>query len=150
MLSFSPISTMEFQSGDRLRTSIKILILDCAARIICGNHDFINVRGGDLVKEPRLQSIETRRNYFTAMLMFKIRNEIAPQRLLDILFTPKILMRLQPGHPGIVLFKFQTLIMNSIETYLSIKAQSYGLLYTPSSNEPKISRSLKDYVRKLF
>ena len=89
MLSFSPISTVEFQSGDRLRTSIKILILDCAARIICGNHDFINVRGGDLVKEPRLQSIETRRNYFTAMLMFKIRNEIVPQRLLDIFVYTK-------------------------------------------------------------
>ena len=54
-----------------------------AARIICGNMDFINVRGEDLVKQLGLQSIEKRRNYFTATLMYKIANEIAPKRLID-------------------------------------------------------------------
>ena len=54
-----------------------------AARIICGNMDFINVRGADLVKQLRLQSIENRRNYFTAMLMYKVSYEIAPKRLID-------------------------------------------------------------------
>ena len=54
-----------------------------AARIICGNHDFINIRGSDLVNQLGMQSIEIRRNYFTAMLMYKVRNEIAPKRLID-------------------------------------------------------------------
>ena len=54
-----------------------------AARIICGNMDFINVRGEDLVKQLGLQSIEIRRNYFTATLMYKIAHEIAPKRLVD-------------------------------------------------------------------
>ena len=60
-----------------------------AARIICGNHDYINVRGADLVEQLGLQSIETRRNYFTATLMFKIKNEIAPKRLLDLFVYSK-------------------------------------------------------------
>ena len=45
--------------------------------------DFINVRGEDLVKQLGLQSIEIRRNYFTATLMYKIAHEIAPKRLVD-------------------------------------------------------------------
>ena len=60
-----------------------------AARIICGNHDYINVRGADLANQLGLQSVETRRNYFTATLMFKIKNEIAPKRLIDLFVCSK-------------------------------------------------------------
>ena len=55
-----------------------------AARIISGNHDYINVRGADLANQLGMQSVEIRRNYFTATLMFKIKNEIAPKRLIDL------------------------------------------------------------------
>ena len=54
-----------------------------AARIVCGNMDYINVRGADLMNELGWQTIDTRRDYFTAMLMYKIVNEIAPKRLID-------------------------------------------------------------------
>ena len=54
-----------------------------AARIICGNHDFINERGNDLARQLGIQDIETRRNYFIASLMFKIKDETAPRRLID-------------------------------------------------------------------
>ena len=57
-----------------------------AARIISGNHDYINVRGVDLMNQMGLQSVEVRRNYYTAILMFKITNELAPSRL-NNLFT---------------------------------------------------------------
>ena len=60
-----------------------------AARIICGNHDYINVRGADLANQLGMQSVETRRNYFTATLMFKIKNEIAPKRLIDLFVYSK-------------------------------------------------------------
>ena len=56
-----------------------------AARIVCGNMDYINVRGVDLVKQLGWQTIETRRDYFTATLMFKIVNGFAPKRLIDSL-----------------------------------------------------------------
>ena len=59
-----------------------------AARYICGNMDFINVRGSNLVIQLGLQSIDNHRHYFTAMLMYKIANEIAPTRLTDsFIFT---------------------------------------------------------------
>ena len=60
-----------------------------AARIICGNHDYMNVRGADLASQLGMQSIESRRNYFTAMLMFKINNETAPKRLIDLFVYAK-------------------------------------------------------------
>ena len=60
-----------------------------AARIICGNHDYINVRGADLATQLGMQDIEKRRNYFTATLMFKIKNEIAPKRLIDFFVFSK-------------------------------------------------------------
>ena len=60
-----------------------------AARIICGNHDYINVRGADLASQLGMQSIESRRNYFTAMLMYKINNETAPKRLIDLFVYAK-------------------------------------------------------------
>ena len=54
-----------------------------AARIITNNMDYINIRGNDLVKELGWQTIEQRRNYFTAMLMYKCMNGAAPHRLID-------------------------------------------------------------------
>ena len=59
-----------------------------AARIVCNNMDYINVRGGDLMNELGWQTIDKRRDYFTAMLMYKIVNSAAPKRLTDsIVFT---------------------------------------------------------------
>ena len=60
-----------------------------AARIICGNHDYINVRGVDLVDQLGIQDINVRRKYFTATLMFKIKNEIAPKRLSEFFVFSK-------------------------------------------------------------
>ena len=60
-----------------------------AARIICGNMDYINVTGGDLVKQLGLQSIDNHRNYFTAILMYKVANEVAPHRLNDSFVNTK-------------------------------------------------------------
>ena len=54
-----------------------------AARIITGNMDYVNTRGENLVKELGWQSIENRRDYFTAVLMYRCINEIAPRRLID-------------------------------------------------------------------
>ena len=45
--------------------------------------DFINVRGSDLVNELGWQTFDQRRDYFTAMLVYKIIHEIAPKRLID-------------------------------------------------------------------
>ena len=53
-----------------------------AARIVTGNFDFINVRGADLLKEL-WQSLNTRRDYYTATLMYKCINEVAPIRLIN-------------------------------------------------------------------
>ena len=55
-----------------------------AARIITGNFDFINVRGDELSKRLGIQEIDTRRDYFTAMLMYKIKHGLDPNRLIDI------------------------------------------------------------------
>ena len=54
-----------------------------AARIITGNMDYVNTRGENLVKELGWQSIENRRDCFTAVLMYRCINEIAPRRLID-------------------------------------------------------------------
>ena len=49
-----------------------------AARLILGNFDYINFRGIELVKSLGLNTIEERREYFLAMLMFKSIHGIAP------------------------------------------------------------------------
>ena len=54
-----------------------------AARIITGQFDYVTVRGHDLVTHLRLQSIEMRRDYFTACLMYKCLNSIAPLHLIN-------------------------------------------------------------------
>ena len=54
-----------------------------AARIVTGNRDYINVRGVDLVRELGWQTVDQRRNYFTATLMYRCISETAPQRLIN-------------------------------------------------------------------
>ena len=52
-----------------------------AARIVCNNFDYVNVRGHDLMSQLRWQTIEQRRDYFTATLMHRCINGEAPVRL---------------------------------------------------------------------
>ena len=52
-----------------------------AARLILGNLDYINFRGIEWVKSLGLYTIEERRDYFLAMLMFKSIHGIAPAYL---------------------------------------------------------------------
>ena len=60
-----------------------------AARTVTGNRDYINVRGADLVSELGWQTIDQRRNYFTATLMHRCINETAPRRLINELVMTK-------------------------------------------------------------
>ena len=52
-----------------------------AARLILGNFDYINFRGIELVESLGLYTIEEKRDYFLAMLMFKSIHGIAPAYL---------------------------------------------------------------------
>ena len=52
-----------------------------AARLILGNFDYINFRGIELVKSLGLYTIEERRGYFLATLMFKSIHGLAPAYL---------------------------------------------------------------------
>ena len=52
-----------------------------AARLILGNFDYINFRGIELVKSLGLYTIEERRDYFLATLMFKSVHGLAPAYL---------------------------------------------------------------------
>ena len=52
-----------------------------AARLILSNFDYINFRGTDLVKSVGLYTIEERRDYFLATLMFKSIHGLAPAYL---------------------------------------------------------------------
>ena len=54
-----------------------------AARIVTGNFDFINIRGADLLRELRWQSLDVRRDYYTSTLMYKCIYEAAPIRLIN-------------------------------------------------------------------
>ena len=54
-----------------------------AARIVTGNFDYFIVRGDTLVTQLRWQSIEKRRDYFTACLMFKCLRNLAPLHLMN-------------------------------------------------------------------
>ena len=49
-----------------------------AARIVTGQFDYVNVRGHDLMTQLNWQSVDQRRDYFTANIMFKSINGIAP------------------------------------------------------------------------
>ena len=52
-----------------------------AARFITGNFDFISSHGLELMKKLSWQSLEQRRDYFLATLMFKCIHGNAPDRL---------------------------------------------------------------------
>ena len=54
-----------------------------ATRIVTGNFDFIIIRGADLLRESRWQSLDTRRDYYTSTFMYKCINEAAPIRLIN-------------------------------------------------------------------
>ena len=56
---------------------------NAAARIITGNYDYINVRGEDLVRQLKWQTIRERRTFHTATLMFKCMQGLAPNYLCD-------------------------------------------------------------------
>ena len=52
-----------------------------AARFVSGNFDFLTVHGLDLMKELSWQSLEQRRDYFLATLIYKCIYGLAPDRL---------------------------------------------------------------------
>ena len=52
-----------------------------AARIVTGIFDFINFRGANLMENLGWHSFDKRRDYFTATMMFKCINGLAPLRL---------------------------------------------------------------------
>ena len=52
-----------------------------AARIVTGIFDFINFRGANLIENLGWHSFDKRRDYFTATMMFKCINGLAPLRL---------------------------------------------------------------------
>ena len=54
-----------------------------AARIITGNFDFIHTRGEDLVRSLKWQTLQERRTFHIATLMFKCVNGLAPNYLCD-------------------------------------------------------------------
>ena len=54
-----------------------------AARIVCNDFDYINTRGETLMRELGWQSIEQRRDYFVATLMYKCINGMAPSRIMN-------------------------------------------------------------------
>ena len=49
-----------------------------AARIITGNHDYVNTRGIELVKTLKWVCVSQRRYYFMLLLMFKSIHGLAP------------------------------------------------------------------------
>jgi hypothetical protein len=54
-----------------------------AARIVSGNYDYIETRGIDIVHELAWQTLQERRDYLLASLMFKCTHELAPEYLTD-------------------------------------------------------------------
>ena len=52
-----------------------------AARYVTGNFDYVNYSGEQIVKEIKWTSIEQRRDYFLANLMYKCIHGLAPSRL---------------------------------------------------------------------
>jgi hypothetical protein len=64
------------------------------ARTITGNYDFINTRGGDLMKLLKMSTFENRLQYYTALIMYKSIHGLAPDHLLNnIVFTHEMSMR---------------------------------------------------------
>ena len=59
-----------------------------SARAITGNYDYINVRGDDIFNGLGLTRFQSRRDYFTSVLMFKAVHGITPHYISNmILFT---------------------------------------------------------------
>ena len=56
---------------------------NAAARVITGNFDYVNVRGADLVRELKWQTMAERQRFHTATLMYKCIYGLAPNYLCD-------------------------------------------------------------------
>ena len=56
---------------------------NAAARIVTKNYDYINVRGEDIVRSLKWQTIKERRQFHMATLMFKCTRGLAPNYLCD-------------------------------------------------------------------
>ena len=54
-----------------------------AVRVICNNYDYINFRGIDMMKQFDWQTIEERRKFHIAILIYKYLNGMAPSYLSD-------------------------------------------------------------------
>ena len=52
-----------------------------AARIVTGQFDYVNIRGQDLMTQLGWQSIDQRRDYYTACLMYHGVNDLAPMHI---------------------------------------------------------------------
>ena len=97
-----------------------------------GNRDYINTRGADLVRELGWQTIDQRRNYFTATLMYRCINETAPRRLINELVmtndTHDVFTR--STEHSIVQVPQPNMEFNEIP--LNFKAQYYGIVCRPN------------------
>ena len=58
-------------------------LINLAARIVCSNYDFINTRGAELAETLRWSTFKERRDFLTAVLMYKCYNGIAPNYMND-------------------------------------------------------------------
>ena len=70
-----------------------------AARIVTGIFDFINFRGANLMENLGWHSFDKQRDYFTATMMFKCINGLAPLRLTNELSVIGDALQLIPEHP---------------------------------------------------
>ena len=80
---YSPSFTTVLQYGCTTQKNLTLVqrLQNHAVRVILGNFDYINFRGIELVKSLGLYTIEERRTYFLATLMFKSIHGLAPAYL---------------------------------------------------------------------
>ena len=71
---------MRFYDNENLS---KVHLQNRAVRILTGCHDYVNVRGIDLVKYLKWMNVIQRRDYFTALSMFKCIHGLAPTYISD-------------------------------------------------------------------
>ena len=67
---------------------------------------------------------------------------------LTSLYAPKTPMISQHDHQQTVLFRFRNQTTNFIETHLNTRAQFYGILCTPRSNQREILMNLKGFIKR--
>ena len=74
-----------------------------AARNVTGNFDFINVRGADLLTELGWQSLNLRRYYYTATVIYKCINEMAQRPSLTQLLRLQMFTHIPPELSSMVM-----------------------------------------------